>query len=377
MFPASRRSFPSNPRDAKGLLIAAIEDDDPVVFFEPKRLYNGPFDGHHERPASNWSKHPLGDVPDGHYTVPIGKASVFRPGSDLTILTYGTMVYVAEAAVNETGIDGEIVDLRTLLPLDIEAIAASVQKTGRCMVLHEATLTSGFGAELSARIQETCFYHLEVPVERVTGWDTPLPARTGMGLFSGPGAGWQSPEIHDGGRVMGVHEIRMPDVGEGITEAEIVEWNVAVGDLVREDDILAAVMTDKATVEIPSPVEGKVSSITGTVGEMTAVGATIITIEVSGAGNAEENADKPVSKGNDLPAEPKSTCAPANKETGRSVEPDHAASEPARLTDAESKPPRPVGEKPLASPAVRKRAREAGIQLQYVHGSGPAGRIVP
>lgn len=178
--------IPSNPRDAKGLLIAAIEDDDPVVFFEPKRLYNGPFDGHHERPASNWSKHPLGDVPDGHYTVPIGKASVFRPGSDLTILTYGTMVYVAEAAVNETGIDGEIVDLRTLLPLDIEAIATSVQKTGRCMVLHEATLTSGFGAELSARIQETCFYHLEVTVERVTGWDTPYPHAQEWDYFPGP-----------------------------------------------------------------------------------------------------------------------------------------------------------------------------------------------
>jgi 2-oxoisovalerate dehydrogenase E1 component beta subunit len=177
---------PSNPYDAKGLLIAAIEDDDPVIFLEPKRLYNGPFDGHHDRPVTPWSRHPQGEVPDGHYTVPLGQAAVRRPGSAVTVLAYGTMVYVAQAAAEETGIDAEIIDLRTLVPLDLDAIVASVTKTGRCVVVHEATLTSGFGAELVALVQENCFYHLEAPIVRVTGWDTPYPHAQEWDYFPGP-----------------------------------------------------------------------------------------------------------------------------------------------------------------------------------------------
>ena len=114
--------IPSNPYDAKGLLIAAIEDPDPVLFFEPKRIYNGPFDGHHDRPVTPWSKHELSEVPDGHYTVPLGKAKVVREGEALTVLAYGTMVHVALAAVEENGVDAEVIDLRTLVPLDIETI---------------------------------------------------------------------------------------------------------------------------------------------------------------------------------------------------------------------------------------------------------------
>ncbi|APF38115.1 alpha-ketoacid dehydrogenase subunit beta [Chelatococcus daeguensis] len=177
---------PSNPRDAKGLLISAIEDPDPVIFLEPKRLYNGPFDGHHERPVTPWSGHPLGEVDAGHFTVPLGKAEVRRQGSSVTVLAYGTMVYVAEAAAQETGIDAEIIDLRTLLPLDLDAIIESVRKTGRCVIVHEATLTSGFGAELAALVQEHCFYQLEAPVGRVTGWDTPYPHAQEWDYFPGP-----------------------------------------------------------------------------------------------------------------------------------------------------------------------------------------------
>jgi 2-oxoisovalerate dehydrogenase E1 component beta subunit len=177
---------PSNPGDAKGLLIAAIEDPDPVIFLEPKRLYNGPFDGHHERPITPWSKHELGEVPDGYHTVPLGKAAIRRQGEAMTVLAYGTMVYVAEAAAAETGVDAEIIDLRTLLPLDLDTIVASVRKTGRCVVIHEATLTSGFGAELSALVQETCFYHLEAPIARVAGWDTPYPHAQEWDYFPGP-----------------------------------------------------------------------------------------------------------------------------------------------------------------------------------------------
>jgi 2-oxoisovalerate dehydrogenase E1 component beta subunit len=176
----------SNPYDAKGLLIASIEDEDPVVFLEPKRLYNGPFDGHHDRPIVPWSAHPLGDVPEGHYTIELGKARVHREGGDLTVVTYGTLVHVAQAAADEQGIDAEIIDLRTLMPLDVDAIVASVQKTGRVIVMHEATITSGFGAELSATIQERCFFHLETPVMRVCGFDTPYPHAHEWSYFPGP-----------------------------------------------------------------------------------------------------------------------------------------------------------------------------------------------
>jgi len=179
--------IPSNPRDAKGLLISAVEDDDPVIFLEPKRLYNGPFDGHHDRPVQPWSAHPLSEVPDGHYAVPLGEAAVARVGSAVTVLTYGTMVHVAIAAAEETGIDAEVIDLRTLVPVDIQAIVRSVEKTGRCVVAHEATLTSGYGAELCALVQEHCFYHLEAPVQRVAGWDTPYPHAFEWDYFPGPG----------------------------------------------------------------------------------------------------------------------------------------------------------------------------------------------
>ncbi|MBV1795882.1 alpha-ketoacid dehydrogenase subunit beta [Siccirubricoccus sp. G192] len=178
--------IPSNPYDAKGLLIAAIEDDDPVIFLEPKRIYNGPFDGHPDRPVVPWSRHPLAETPDGHYTVPLGIAALRREGSAVTVLAYGTMVHVAEAAVAETGVDAEILDLRTLVPLDVDAIERSVRKTGRCVILHEATRTSGFGAELSAQVQERCFHHLEAPILRVTGWDTPYPHAQEWDYFPGP-----------------------------------------------------------------------------------------------------------------------------------------------------------------------------------------------
>jgi 2-oxoisovalerate dehydrogenase E1 component beta subunit len=178
--------IPSNPYDAKGLLISAIEDDDPVIVFEPKRLYNGPFDGWHEKPVQPWSKHEKSAVPEGHYIVPLGKAAVARAGRDLTVLAYGTMVYVALAAAEHARIDAEVIDLRTLLPLDIDTIVESVKKTGRCVVVHEATRTSGFGAELVALVQEECFYHLEAPIARVTGWDTPYPHAFEWEYFPGP-----------------------------------------------------------------------------------------------------------------------------------------------------------------------------------------------
>jgi pyruvate dehydrogenase E1 component beta subunit len=153
---------PSNPYDAKGLLISAIRDPDPVVFFEPKRVY---------RAAK-------GEVPEGEYAVPLGKAAVTREGSQVTVIAWGAMWHEADLAAREAeaeGIDCEVVDLRSLQPLDLDTIVASVKKTGRAVVVHEAPLTCGFGAELVALVQERAFLSLEAPIARVTGFDTPFP----------------------------------------------------------------------------------------------------------------------------------------------------------------------------------------------------------
>jgi 2-oxoisovalerate dehydrogenase E1 component beta subunit len=153
---------PSNPADAKGLLLASIRDPDPVLFFEPKRVY---------RAAK-------GDVPEGDYTVPLGKASVVRAGKQVTVVTWGAMLYESLEAANQAaaqGIDVEVVDLRTLWPLDIETIIASVKKTGRVVVVHEAPKSCGLGAEIVSLVNEKAFLHLEAPPARVTGFDTPFP----------------------------------------------------------------------------------------------------------------------------------------------------------------------------------------------------------
>ncbi len=178
--------IPSNPYDAKGLLIAAVECDDPVIFLEPKRLYNGPFDGRHEQRLQSWAGHPAADVPAGHYTVPLGKAATLRRGTEVTVIAYGTMVHVAGAAIAETGIDAELIDLRSIVPLDIDAICASVRKTGRCLIVHEASRFGGFGGELSALVQERCFHYLKSPIERIGGWDTPYPHAFEWDYFPGP-----------------------------------------------------------------------------------------------------------------------------------------------------------------------------------------------
>ena len=178
--------IPATPYDAKGLLIAAIEDNDPVIFFEPKRIYNGPFDGYYDKPVKPWKTHRDSEVPEGYYTIPLGQARLATEGEVLTVLAYGTMVHVAEAVCREKGVSADILDLRTLVPLDIGAVEKSVEKTGRCLVMHEATRTSGFGAELAALVQERCFYHLEAPIERVTGFDTPYPHSLEWAYFPGP-----------------------------------------------------------------------------------------------------------------------------------------------------------------------------------------------
>jgi pyruvate dehydrogenase E1 component beta subunit len=151
---------PSNPYDAKGLLLSAIRQDDPVIFMEPKRVYRAA----------------RGEVPEGDYTVPLGEARIVREGKGMTVIAWGAMLHEAEQAVAQAPeLDVELIDPRTLWPLDIEAIVRSVKKTGRCAIVQEAPRTAGFAAEISALVQERCFTSLEAPIARITGYDVPFP----------------------------------------------------------------------------------------------------------------------------------------------------------------------------------------------------------
>jgi pyruvate dehydrogenase E1 component beta subunit len=155
-------AIPSTPADAKGLLLTAVHDEDPVMFLEPKRIYRSV----------------TGEVPDGDYRVPFGKARRVREGTDISLFAYGAMIpptVEAADALARDGISAEVVDLRTLVPLDEAAVLASVEKTGRAVIVHEAARFCGFGAELAAILAEKAFFSLKAPVARVTGYDTPFP----------------------------------------------------------------------------------------------------------------------------------------------------------------------------------------------------------
>jgi pyruvate dehydrogenase E1 component beta subunit len=157
--PGLKVVMPSSPYDAKGLLISAIRDPDPVIFFEPKRIYRAFRE----------------EVPEDEYTLPLGKARVVCEGEQMTVVSWGASVVQCMQAIERSGRSIELIDLRTLYPFDMDAVEASVKKTGRCVIVHEAPKTCGFGAEIATRIMERCFLHLEAPVQRVAGFDTIMP----------------------------------------------------------------------------------------------------------------------------------------------------------------------------------------------------------
>lgn len=168
--PGLKVVVPSTPRDARGLLLAAIEDPDPVVFLEPIRLYRAVKE----------------EIPDVYYTVDIGPVRVERSGEDITLISWGAMMKETRAAaraLEEDDVSVEVLDLRTLSPLDRDGILSSVEKTGRAIVVHEAPLTGGFGSEIAATIQEHALYSLQTPVRRVTGWDTIFPLKRSEGHY--------------------------------------------------------------------------------------------------------------------------------------------------------------------------------------------------
>jgi 2-oxoisovalerate dehydrogenase E1 component beta subunit len=160
--PGLKVVIPSNPYDAKGLLLSSLRQNDPVLFMEPKRIYR----------ASR------GEVPEDDFTVPLGEAKVLREGDQVTLIAYGAMIPIITDAAEQVaaqGISAEVIDLRTLMPFDIDTLLASVKKTGRAVIVHEAPRTCGFGAELASSLYERALEHLEAPIQRVCGFDTPFP----------------------------------------------------------------------------------------------------------------------------------------------------------------------------------------------------------
>jgi len=283
---------PATATDAYSLLREAIEDPDPVIFLEPKRRY--------------WTKEPL-QLPVR--TEPFGTAAIRRPGRDATLVAYGPSVAVALEAARRAAAEGlnlEVLDLRTLVPLDDSALTASVRRTGRCLVVHEAQGFAGVGAEIAARVQERCFEALRAPVLRVTGFDIPYPpplledrhlpgvARVLDGLRRLLPAGTaapvrqKAPDRTEAPAPCG-RTFLLPDLGEGLAEAEVLEWKVAVGDPVAYDQVVAEVETAKSAVTLPSPFAGTVAALHCRAGEILQVGAPLLTVaeEVTAAQGAQ------------------------------------------------------------------------------------------
>ena len=258
---------PATPEDAKGLLISAIEDPNPVLYFEHKHLY----------------RRIKGEVPEERYTTPIGKARIHREGDDISVITWGAMVYTADEAAQQLESDGvsvEIVDLRTVMPWDKAAVLESVRKTSKVLVLHEDTRTGGFGGEIAATIAEEAFEDLDAPVKRIAAPDTPVP-------FSPPLEKAFIPQVDDvvagttrAGGVLGrsrmatetAVDVVMPQMGVSVSEGTITRWLKQEGEQVEADEPLLEISTDKVDTEVPSPASGTLTQILVQEGETVDVG---------------------------------------------------------------------------------------------------------
>ena len=284
-----------------------------------------------------------------------------------------------------------MIDLRSLVPLDRDTILDSVRKTGHCVVLHEAPRTLGMGAEIAALVQEHGFWHLEAPVLRATGFDTPYPPARLEGAWL-PGVDRLLDCVAAIARVRSsmsavdtIREFRLPDLGEGLEDATIVEWSVAIGDTIVLNQVVCVVETEKASVDLPSPFAGRVVETVGEPGATVPVGTVLLrvevpgSVEIPGAGEvtwAVEDAPvglADVAVSTDTPPPILVGYGPDESQSGRrrrvnGPEVDPSLSEPA---------PAPTGTRPLASPPVRKLARDRGIDLAALApGSGPGGAVV-
>ena len=286
---------PSTAYDAKGLIKAAIRDPDPVLYFEHKKLYRLP--------------RLREELPSDDYIVEIGKARVARAGRDLSIITFGAMVLTALDAAEELekeGLDVEVIDLRTLAPLDKPAILASVKKTSKAIVLHEASRTGGIGGEITAIIAEEAFEWLDAPVIRVASIDTPVPYSPPLEDYYLPQtkdvveqrASWRHIEPRilrmNTGEEMST-EVVMPQMGESIAEGTITKWLKKLGERVERDEPLFEISTDKVDAEIPSPAAGTLTEVRFKEGDTVEVNTVVAVLDGDqAAATAEAPAAKPV-----------------------------------------------------------------------------------
>ena len=255
---------PATAGDAKGLLVSAIRDPNPVCYLEHKGLY----------------RHVKGEVPEGEHTVPLGEARVAREGGELSVIAYGSSVPLALQAAEELDEDIEVIDLRTLNPLDTEAILTSVEKTGKVLIAHEATRSCGVGAEVASLVSERAFESLDAPVRRLTAPDVPIP-------FSPPLEQSVLPQLDDMKEACvsssptstDAIEIVMPQMGVSVAEGTIVEWTKRPGDWVERDETVCLVTTDKVDVEIPSPAAGRLSKILVEPGDTVDVGTPLAALD--------------------------------------------------------------------------------------------------
>ena len=357
--------FASTPEDVRGLLWSAIYDDNPVVFFEHRTLY------------------PIkGEVPDELEPIPLGKARIHREGEDVTVVATGRLVHEALTAAEEAEKDGisvEVVDPRTLLPLDEETIVGSVRKTTRCVTAHEAVTRGGFGAELAAVIQHGAFDWLDAPIERVGAKFAPLPFAPGDGAVGRPARRRRARrDPPDGGAELAMAtEVKLPRLGQGMESGTIVRWLKTEGDAVAKGEPLYELDTDKVTQEVEAESDGVLLKIVVADGEVD-VGTTVGIIGAQDEDVAALLADAQGGNGG-APAAPRAATAPA-------AEPPAAPQRPSSVSEASvaswmtasaplSRRAR-AGERVKASPLARRIARERGVDLAQIAGTGPEGRVI-
>ena len=330
----------------KDLLKAAIRSNDPVLFIEHATLYQV-----------------RGEVPEGDYVIPIGKSKVQRPGKDVTIVTYSKGLEISMKAAEELakeGIEAEIVDLRTLRPLDMDPVIESFKKTNRAVIVEEGWKSFGVGAEISSRIYEQAFDYVDAPVQRVAQKEVPLPYNRTLGAIrsaagGGCGCGGQ------GGVVM-AEIINMPKLGFDMAEGTLVRWVKKVGETVNKGEVLAEIETDKATVEVESSASGVVRKLLVDEGAVVPVNSPIAVVGTADEVITEEAVSKTVGAGEK---------DQMSKDVNRAVTiPTDDGSCRCQFCF------RSLDRSGESIAMAKKIASDAKIDLSSIRGSGPGGRIV-
>ncbi len=284
-FPGLKVVAPGTPEDAKGLMKSAIRSDDPILFIEHATLYQT-----------------RGEVQEGEYTTPIGKSKVHRPGEDVTIVTYSKMLEVSSKAAEllaQEGIEAEIIDLRTLRPLDMEPVLESFRKTNRAVIVEEGWRSYGVGSEVAARIYEGAFDYVDAPIQRVAQKETPLPYNRSLEQLA-------LPQVEDVVRavkevIVMPETVIMPKLGFDMAEGTLVRWVVQEGEKVEKGAVLAEIETDKATVEVESNFSGVVARHLVDTGAIVPINTPIAIIAVAGEKVEDVAKSAPASAGAAVP----------------------------------------------------------------------------